>query len=109
MWTHDVAERMKIRRKALAADAGLDDSYDVGTYPDEVTTVIVGRGGGLGPLIGGVLAGGLGSLGLAAALGAFSMSGTAATVPDPPKGQEWDITIESVNGKPAVTDVEVVE
>lgn len=31
IWLEDICERMKIRRKALAKDAGLDASYDVGS------------------------------------------------------------------------------
>jgi len=30
IWLGDICERMKIRRKALARDAGLDPTYDVG-------------------------------------------------------------------------------
>ena len=58
----------------------------------------------------GALAGGLGSLGVAAALGAFHVSpqNPATSVPDP-QAQEWEITIQSVDGKPTVTSAEVVE
>jgi len=106
--THDVVERLRIRRKALADDAGLDESYDVGTYPPAVTNLVVGRG--LGRLGLGAVLGGLGSLGVAAALGAFapSLPSPATSVPAP-GAQEWDITIESVDGKPTVTSAEVVE
>ena len=41
IWQHDVAERYKIRRRGIARDAGLDESYDVGTYPEEPSTNIV--------------------------------------------------------------------
>lgn len=107
--THDVVERLRIRRKALADDAGLDDSYDVGTYPPDLTTVVMPNNGlarvGLGALMGG-----LGSLGVAAALGAFAISRPGPVTPAPSQsGQAWDITIEAVDGKPTVTSAEVVE
>lgn len=107
--THDVVERLRIRRKALADDAGLDNSYDVGTYPPDLTTVVM-PSNGLARLGLGALAGGLGSLGVAAALGAFHVSpqSPATSVPDP-HAQEWEITIQSVDGKPTVTSAEVVE
>ncbi len=105
--THDVVERLRIRRKALAADSGLDESYDVGTYPPDVTTVVMDKGRGWLPLVAGLLTGGLGTAGVAAALGAF---GSAAPMAAPPaKAQVFDVTIESVDGKPKVTSVEVTE
>ena len=60
-----------MRRKALARDTGIDDSYDVGTYPempDEISVMNVNNGGGLlkGALMGAALfAGGAGAFGLA--------------------------------------------
>lgn len=39
MWQHDVVQRWKIRRKALAKEAGLDDDYDVGSYPESRKTI----------------------------------------------------------------------
>lgn len=33
VWTHDLAERLKIRRASLAMLAGLKAGYDVGSYP----------------------------------------------------------------------------
>jgi len=65
---------------------------------------------GLARLAVGAMFGGLGSLGVAAACGAFSVSqpGPATSLPDP-AAQEWEITIESVNGKPTVTEAEVIE
>lgn len=109
IWSHDVAERLRIRRKGLAADAGLEPSYDVGTYPPELTTVVV-PSNGLARIAVGALVGGLGSLGVAAALGAFAVTPSGPVTPGPAaEGQEWEITIESVNGKPTVTKAEVVE
>lgn len=37
IWAHDLAERMRIRRANLAKMSGLDDGWDVGTYPPFVT------------------------------------------------------------------------
>lgn len=104
--THDVAERLRIRRKALADDAGLEHSYDVGTYPPDATTVVM-PSNGLARVGVGALLGGLGSLGVAAALGAFA--GGPSQVPTPVDAQEWEITIEAVDGKPAVTKAEVIK
>ena len=60
-WMHDVTERMKIRRKSLARDAGLDDSYDVGTYPSEESNInMVVKGAGTAGILGSsVISGGL--------------------------------------------------
>ena len=73
--THDVVERLKIRRKALASDAGLDESYDVGTYPPGPETVSINKG--MSPVAAMVLStamlatGGGGALGAAKMLGLF--------------------------------------
>lgn len=104
--THDVVERLRIRRKALADDAGLEHSYDVGTYPPDSTTVVM-PSNGLARLGMGALLGGLGSLGVAAALGAFT--GSPSQVTAPADAQEWEITIEAIDGKPAVTKARVIQ
>ena len=61
--TSDVAERLKIRRKAIAKDVGLENDYDVGTYPPvipESATNIIQKGiGAAGMVLGMVTAGGL--------------------------------------------------
>jgi hypothetical protein len=67
VWSHDIAERMKIRRKVMAKDCGLGD-IDVGTYPSNPATIIHQSSilpllAGLG-ILGGGLAGGLGLSGL---------------------------------------------
>ena len=83
-----------------------EEPEDVAISWNSPTTV--NHGGGLGQLVGGVLVGGLGSLGVAAARGLFAPfepTGPAA----PPQPVEWDVTIESVNGKPTATKVEVVK
>lgn len=36
IWAHDVAERMRIRRKSIADQSGMPDDWDVGTYPPYV-------------------------------------------------------------------------
>ena len=105
--THDVVERLRIRRKALAADSGLDESYDGGTYPPEMTTVVMDKSRGLLPLVSGLIAGGLGTAGVAALVGAFGA--VAPTAALPAKAQVFDVTIEAVDGKPKVTSVEVTE
>jgi hypothetical protein len=116
MWTHDVAERMKIRRKGIAADAGLEPSYDVGTYPSETTTMVQG---GPGMVKAALLTAALMGLGGAGVLGASHLLGSlpssrampadvqppAAVVP----ATEFDITVETVDGKLKVTGVNEVE
>jgi len=48
IWQHDIAERLKIRRRGIARDAKLDESYDVGTYPPEPSsTTIIDNGGAI--------------------------------------------------------------
>ena len=117
MWTHDVAERMKIRRKGIAADAGLEPSYDVGTYPSEQTTVV--QGGGPGMVKAALLTAALMGLGGAGVLGASqlleSLPSSRAMPADvqPPAAvvpaTEFDITVETVDGKLKVTGVHEVE
>jgi len=100
MWTHDVAERMKIRRKSLATDAGLDESYDVGTYPPGVETVNITKG--TNPIAAAVLTsvllgtGGAGALGAANLMGMFDKAAPAAAVT--PEDQVFDVFIEGAAG-----------
>ena len=67
IWSHDIVERMKIRRKVMAKECGLGD-IDVGTYPSHPATIInqsssiVPILAGLG-ILGGGLAGGMGLAG----------------------------------------------
>ena len=103
MWMHDVAERLQIRRKGIARDAGLDDSYDVGTYPSEPPSVMNVNGGGW---LKGMVAGGLMSLAGAGAvgLGLHSMGllerqSTVRSVEQTAEPMEFDIVIESVDGE----------
>ncbi len=118
MLTHDIAERMKIRRKGIASDAGLEPSYDVGTYPSEETTMI--QGGGPGMVKTSLLTAALMGLGGAGVLGASQLLGVlpssraqpvdaqppAAVVP---ADTEFDITVETVDGKLKVTGIQEVE
>jgi len=113
VWTMDVAERMKIRRKAIARDAGMDESYDVGpAYPQQgPSTTIVSQGGGLvkGALLSAALlfGGGGASLGVASLLGLFGGSTPAAAVA--PEAVEWEITVESVDGEPVITNAKPIK
>ena len=67
IWSHDIVERMKIRRRTMAKECGLGD-IDVGTYPSHPATIInqsssiVPILAGLG-ILGGGLAGGMGLAG----------------------------------------------
>jgi len=104
--THDVTERLKIRRKALATDAGLDESYDVGTYPPGVETVNITKG--TNPIAAAVLTsvllgtGGAGALGVANLLGMFDKAAAVA-----PEDQVFDVIIDGAgHGGPKV-EVEV--
>lgn len=102
----------------MARDAGLDDSYDVGTYPAE-TIVREHRGPGLVRTAAVVAAmaglGGAGALGAAQMLLPLLGTGNAASPVQPPAAvvpiteAEFDITVETVDGKLKVTDVHEVE
>jgi hypothetical protein len=116
VWMHDVANRLQIRRKALARDAGLDESYDVGTYPSETTTVVQGGPGMVkSALLTAVLMGlgGAGVLGASHLLGSLPSSRAMPADVQPPAAvvpaTEFDITVETVDGKLKVTDVQEVE
>ena len=116
MWMHDVANRLQIRRKALARDEGLDESYDVGTYPSETTTVVQGGPGMVkSALLTAVLMGlgGAGVLGASHLLGSLPSSRAMPADVQPPAAvvpaTEFDITVETVDGKLKVTDVQEVE
>ena len=69
VWSHDIVERMKIRRKVMAKDCGLGD-IDVGTYPSHPATTVINQSSSLLPIIAGlgILGGGVaGGMGLAGA------------------------------------------
>lgn len=117
IWAHDMAERMKIRRKVIAKDSGLGD-MDVGTFPSEgATHTVIDRGSNplTGVLLAGLLSAGAGGLGTYAMLGDRSVTSDGSSVINTPKetdralapidleieivGEEGGVTIESV--KPA--------
>ena len=110
MMPHDLAERLRIRRKSLASDAGLDESYDVGTYPPAQTTVV--DGGGLSKmLIAGMMlaTGGAGGVGLSALLSSPVPAGNVPAVSPALSHVEFDVTIEEVGGIPRIKDVREVD
>ena len=108
--THDVVERLKIRRKALAADAGIDESYDVGTYPPEQTTVVVGGGMSKALIAGMMLVTGVaGGIGLSTLLSASPVGEDVVPAVSPASPVEFDVTIEEVDGRPVITDVKGVD
>jgi hypothetical protein len=110
MWMHDVSERFKIRRKTLAKDAGLDQSYDVGTYPSEQTTVVVSESGISKALIAGMMlvTGGAGGVGLTTLLSASPAAVDRVPAVSPAIPVEFDVTIEEVDGRPVITNVKGV-
>jgi hypothetical protein len=67
VWLQDVADRMKIRRKSIANEAGMSEGYDVGTYPCSDNSMTV-TGASTGAVVTAVLATalGAGALGFAA-------------------------------------------
>ena len=112
IWAHDIAQRLKIRRKTMAKDAGLGE-VDVGTYPSNGAGNLIDGGGFWKGLALATLAGG----GLGIASGLFQM-GPEAPPPvsaDPapaavaPAEQEWELEIMSVDGKPVVKGIRRVQ
>ena len=57
IWAHDLTSRLRMRRKALANDMGLE-GWDVGTYPEN-KVVVAGSSGSGGVLKGAAMAAGL--------------------------------------------------
>ena len=57
IWAHDLTSRLRMRRKALANDMGLE-GWDVGTYPENKVVVTGSSGSGGGWKGAGLLAGG---------------------------------------------------
>ncbi len=61
IWAHDVAARLKMRRKSVAMEMGLSDDWDVGTFPSSTVTINEQPRGGIlkgAALAAGLLAGG---------------------------------------------------
>ena len=90
IWSHDIVERMKIRRKVLAKDCGLGD-IDVGTYPSNPATTVINQPSQLVPILAslGLLAGGV-------AGGAFLTGGLDKPAVEPVKAAqpvEFDLEI----------------
>lgn len=74
----DWSERQKLQRQVLAKAAGLDESYDVGTYPAKPTSnVVINNGSGLvkTALMTAALMGG------GAGLGAYAISALTNSTP----------------------------
>ena len=90
IWSHDIVERMKIRRKVMAKDCGLGD-IDVGTYPSNPATPVINQPSQLVPILAslGLLAGGV-------AGGAFLTGGLDKPAVEPVKAAqpvEFDLEI----------------
>ena len=69
VWSHDIVERLKIRRRTMAKECGLGD-IDVGTYPSHPASTVINQSSSLLPIMAGlgILGGGLaGGMGLAGA------------------------------------------
>jgi len=103
IWAHDIAQRLRIRRKILANDAGLGE-LDVGTYPSHGSVNVVDGGGfWKGLLVAGLAAGGLG---MASGLFRPGMPGVVAppvvATPAVSAPQEWELEIISVDGEPQI-------
>ncbi len=109
IWAHDIAQRLKIRRKIMAKDAGLGE-LDVGTYPSNGAVNLVDNGGfWKGIAMAGLAAGGLGAVS-----GLFQLKPETPLVVDPAPpvvapaesvSQEWELEIISVDGKPVVKGI----
>ncbi len=85
IWAHDVASRLKMRRKAIANDMGLEE-WDVGSYPPHQVMI--------NPPAGGFVKGALLSAGLLAAGGGATAGGLfLANRDDPPPVVE---TVEKI-------------
>ena len=90
VWSHDVVERLKIRRKVMAKDCGLGD-IDVGTYPSHPASTVINQSSSLLPILTGLglLAGGV-------AGGAFLTGGLDKPAVEPVKAAqpvEFDLEI----------------
>jgi len=90
IWSHDIVERLKIRRRIVAKDCGLGD-IDVGTYPSHPATTVINQSSSLLPILTGLglLAGGV-------AGGAFLTGGLDRPAVEPVKAAqpvEFDLEI----------------
>ena len=92
VWSHDVVERLKIRRRVMAKECGLGD-IDVGTYPSHPATII-NQSSSLLPIMAGlgILGGGLaGGMGLA---GAFDRDPVPVVAPVEKTGGPIEFDLE---------------
>ncbi len=113
IWAHDIAQRLKIRRKIMAKDAGLGE-LDVGTYPSNGAVNVVDNGGfWKGVAMAGLAAGGLGAVS-----GLFQLKPETAVTPpvyspaiesQVRQSQEWELEIMSVDGEPVVKGIRRAE
>lgn len=78
IWAHDLTSRLKMRRKSIANDMGLEN-WDVGTYPEN-KVVVAGYSGSGGVLKGAAMAAGLLAGGGAGGVFLSDMMTTAAPV-----------------------------
>ena len=104
IWAHDMAERMKIRRKVLTKDYGLGD-MDVGTFPSEgATHTVIDRGGGS---LSGLIATGLlsAALGGGGVLGGMALSSMSPASPAPVVEPELSPRMPL---KPIEFDIEII-
>ena len=102
IWSHDIAQRLRIRRKIMAKDAGLGE-LDVGTYPSNGAVYMQDQGGFWKGIVVAALA--AGGLGMASGLFQLPLQATAPVQqPQQPAAsvQEWDLEVISVDGKPVV-------
>ena len=92
IWSHDIVERMKIRRRTMAKECGLGD-IDVGTYPSHPAPIINHPSSILPLLAGlGILGGGLaGGMGLA---GAFDRGPVPVVAPVEKTGGPIEFDLE---------------
>jgi len=103
VWLHDVAERLRLRRKAIGKELG--ESLDVGTYPASVgdTTILhdhslsLGKALGIAAMSAGLLAGGGGAGWI---LASKLLQPATTTIQKPAsekadsKPQIWDSTVD---------------
>jgi len=93
VWSHDIVERLKIRRRTMAKECGLGD-IDVGTYPSHPASTVINQSSSLLPIMAGlgILGGGLaGGMGLA---GAFDSDPVPVVAPVEKTGGPIEFDLE---------------
>ena len=113
IWAHDIAERMKIRRKVFAKDSGLGD-MDVGTFPSEgATHTLIERGTNpvSSMLLAGVMAA-VGAGGYSLLSNRFDTAGDKSVINLPkvasPTVKPIELEIEVINGEDGLVIESVV-